>query len=132
MPRKASRKPTPWSIWALGARTATELSQTDFGERIGKTKGAITDWERAENMPDLASVVRILEVFGDRIPPPPIPGYTRAPAGAERPARPLPPEAADVAEYIAAVPKKHRPAVRDAVSRYIPVVLAGLSAKETK
>lgn len=72
VPRKARANPaTEWSKWVVAARAATGLSQTDFGDKIGKSKGSVTDWERAENKPELESVARIVKTFKD-VPPPPL------------------------------------------------------------
>ncbi len=71
-PKARKNAPTDWSKWAVAARAATGLSQTEFGERVGVSKGSVTDWERAENGIDLRVVARILREFPGVVPPPPM------------------------------------------------------------
>jgi DNA-binding XRE family transcriptional regulator len=78
MPPKA-RGASVWGQWIRKVRNDhARLNQTDFGEKIGRSKGTITDWERGENDPEMESVAAILKAFPG-CPPPPLP----LPEGAE-------------------------------------------------
>jgi transcriptional regulator with XRE-family HTH domain len=86
MPRRPTRKLDDWSKWAVAARRATGLNQTLFGEAIGRSKGAITDWERGENKPDTPSIDKILKKV-PKVPRPPF----KAGEGVSDPDRTVPP-----------------------------------------
>lgn len=51
-------------------RHQARLNQTDFGVKIGRSKGTITDWERGVNEPDRDSIDAILAAFQGAEPPP--------------------------------------------------------------
>lgn len=70
MPPKA-RGASVWGQWVRKVRDWARIkNQTDFGLKIGRQKGTITDWERGENDPDMESVAAILKAFPGCPPPP--------------------------------------------------------------
>jgi transcriptional regulator with XRE-family HTH domain len=70
MPPTAQRKASQWGAWVRKVRDHAGLNQTDFGAKIDRTKGTITDWERGINDPERESVEAILRAFPSAPPPP--------------------------------------------------------------
>lgn len=55
-----------WPVWSVvrEARSRAGLSQTELARRVGTSQPAIARYERARVMPDLATLLRIVEACG--------------------------------------------------------------------
>lgn len=48
-------------------RTEKELTQTDVGKIVGKSKTAIASWEQGLSMPDVVTLFKLAQFYGKTI-----------------------------------------------------------------
>lgn len=51
----------------IECRTANELTQTDVGKIVGKSKTAVASWEQGLSMPDIVTLHRLAKYYGKSI-----------------------------------------------------------------
>lgn len=54
--------------WVREARISAELSQEALGEKLGKTKGNISAWEKGRHEPSFKQVIQISAITGHLLP----------------------------------------------------------------
>jgi transcriptional regulator with XRE-family HTH domain len=103
---------TPQALgrWLLALRLASGLSHDALGERVGKTRSQLIDYEKGRRSPVGTALLEILTELGVRIDPPP-PG---------EPPRPLASEVRELSENV--------DALRDVVERRTDEVVEKLDA----
>ena len=104
---------TPQALgrWLLSLREAAGLSHDALGERVGKTRSQLIDYEKGRRSPVGTALLEILTELGVRIEPPP-PG--------EPPPRPLASEVRELSDNV--------DALRDVVERRTDEVSEKLDA----
>lgn len=57
---------TRWPVWAIikEARRRAGLTQAGLARRVGTSQAAITRYERARSMPELSTLLRIVDACG--------------------------------------------------------------------
>ena len=48
----------------IECRTERELTQTDVGKIVGKSKTAIASWEQGLSMPDIITLYKLVNYYG--------------------------------------------------------------------
>jgi transcriptional regulator with XRE-family HTH domain len=48
----------------IKCRTERELTQTDVGKIVGKSKTAIASWEQGLSMPDIITLYKLVNYYG--------------------------------------------------------------------
>lgn len=51
----------------IECRTERELTQTDVGKIVGKSKTAVASWEQGLSMPDAVTLYRLAQYYGKPI-----------------------------------------------------------------
>ena len=51
----------------IECRTDRELTQTDVGKIVGKSKTAVASWEQGLSMPDAVTLYRLAQYYGKPI-----------------------------------------------------------------
>ena len=51
----------------IKCRTERELTQTDVGKIVGKSKNAIASWEQGLSMPDVTTLYKLAQYYGKTI-----------------------------------------------------------------
>ena len=48
----------------IECRTERELTQTDVGKIVGKSKNAVASWEQGLSLPDIVTLYRLANYYG--------------------------------------------------------------------
>ena len=51
----------------IKCRTERELTQTDVGKIVGKSKTAVASWEQGLSMPDVVTLFKLAQYYGKTI-----------------------------------------------------------------
>lgn len=51
----------------IRCRTESQLSQTEVGKIVGKSKNAVASWEQGLSMPDVATLYRLASYYNKTI-----------------------------------------------------------------
>lgn len=51
----------------IKCRTEREMTQTDVGKIVGKSKTAIASWEQGLSMPDVVTLFKLAQYYGKTI-----------------------------------------------------------------
>ena len=51
----------------IECRTENNMSQTELGKVVGKSKTAVASWEQGLSMPDVVTLYRLAKYFGKSI-----------------------------------------------------------------
>lgn len=51
----------------IKCRTERELTQTDIGKIVGKSKTAVASWEQGLSMPDVVTLFKLAQYYGKTI-----------------------------------------------------------------